>query len=136
MKKLKQLLFERLLEHDVQIVVRPSLCKGIPGHPADLNTLDYGLNKPIPIEDFVVDETGIKAILSFNQKPQETFVPWEAMVVLYCEACMFHCAWGSDNMGIHIALYKNEHPITNSPSSPPDPSPTSPATKPKLSVVR
>jgi len=47
-----------------------------------LCTFVYGLNLPTPIFDLAVTELGIQATLSFNQQPQETFVPWTAVVAM------------------------------------------------------
>src|SRR6185369_8018125 len=39
----------------------------------------YGLNLPKPIEDLVINEKGISAILLFHNTPFRTFVPWTAV---------------------------------------------------------
>jgi hypothetical protein len=44
--------------------------------------LDYGLNLPVPIDNFVIDTAGIAAELSFNREPHYTFVPWNAVVTM------------------------------------------------------
>jgi hypothetical protein len=131
MNDLKKLLFERLLENNVSILVRPSLCEGIPENTVDLNQLDYGLNLANPILDFVVNDKGISAILSFNQVPTQTFVPWEALVALYSSPGAFCCAWPCDKMGVHVSVFKNEHPLNAAPSPPP-----AKPEQPKLAVVK
>lgn len=45
-------------------------------------TLQYGYNMPIPIQDFVVDEKGIGATLSFQKRPYSTFIPWSAVFII------------------------------------------------------
>jgi len=44
--------------------------------------LEYGWGLPIPMLDLSCGETGIRATLSFNQTPFDTFVPWEAVVAI------------------------------------------------------
>ncbi len=40
----------------------------------------YGFHPPIP--DLVVNDEGIAATLSFNQRPQPTFIPWAAIYLI------------------------------------------------------
>ena len=52
--------------------------------PGTLNTLPivvltYGPALPVPITDLKLEEGGIRATLSFNRTPMETFVPWDAV---------------------------------------------------------
>lgn len=44
--------------------------------------LQYGYNMPIPIADFVVDDRGIGAQLSFQRVSHATFVPWAAVFAI------------------------------------------------------
>jgi hypothetical protein len=44
--------------------------------------LDYGYSLVPPIPDLTVDENGIRATLSFNRVPFETFVPWDAVFLI------------------------------------------------------
>lgn len=44
--------------------------------------LHYGLNMPVPIPNFHVADDGIVASLSFHRRQWDTFVPWEAVVVI------------------------------------------------------
>lgn len=44
--------------------------------------LDYGLNMPVPIDNFRITDEGVFAVLSFDRIPFSTFVPWEAMLVM------------------------------------------------------
>lgn len=44
--------------------------------------LQYGYNMPVPIDDFVVDERGISATLSFRRVAQTTFIPWSAIFAI------------------------------------------------------
>jgi stringent starvation protein B len=44
--------------------------------------LQYGYNMPVPIDDFVVDERGISATLSFRRVAQTTFIPWSAVFAI------------------------------------------------------
>lgn len=41
--------------------------------------LTYGPALPVPITDLKLEEGGIRATLSFNRTPMETFVPWDAV---------------------------------------------------------
>ena len=45
--------------------------------------LEYGEDMPIPIEDLVIDDEGIRATLSFSQESCGTFVPWSAVYVIF-----------------------------------------------------
>lgn len=131
MNELKKTLFEKFLEHDVALTVQRSLCKGIPSAPSDLSILEYGLHKPNPILDLTIGDDGIRSILSFNQTPTHTFVPWQAVIVLFCPAVKFQCVWATKHMEVHISIHKNEHPIVaKEPASKRD------KVKPKLSIVR
>jgi stringent starvation protein B len=47
--------------------------------------LQYGIDLPIPINDLVVDERGVRATLSFSRTPHGTFVPWAAVYVIATE---------------------------------------------------
>lgn len=47
---------------------------------ADVITLEYGLDMPVPITDFEITEKGIAATLSFSRTPHVTFVPWNAVI--------------------------------------------------------
>lgn len=40
---------------------------------------EYGYGLPVPMNDLLVYDEGIKATLSFDRKPFETFVPWHAV---------------------------------------------------------
>ena len=56
--------------------------------------LMYELEPVVPIPDLQVDDTGIRATLSFSRTPYETFVPWTAvigMVPLRPEALVPRC---------------------------------------------
>lgn len=44
--------------------------------------LQYGIDLPIPITDLTVDDTGVRATLSFARTPHQTFVPWSAVYVI------------------------------------------------------
>jgi hypothetical protein len=44
--------------------------------------LDYGYGFQPAIPDLSLDERGIKATLSFNRAPYETFVPWDAIYII------------------------------------------------------
>ncbi len=44
--------------------------------------LQYGLNMPVPIADLEITGEGIRATLSFNRSPHNTFVPWPAVYVI------------------------------------------------------
>jgi hypothetical protein len=44
--------------------------------------LAYGHDMPKPITDLVVDDRGVSATLSFNDRPFGTFIPWEAVYVI------------------------------------------------------
>jgi len=44
--------------------------------------LQYGLNMPVPIVDLEITGEGIRATLSFNRTPHNTFVPWQAVYVI------------------------------------------------------
>jgi len=44
--------------------------------------LQYGLNMPVPIADLEITGEGIRATLSFNRTPHNTFVPWPAVYVI------------------------------------------------------
>ena len=46
----------------------------------------YGIAMPIPIPDLVMNETGVRATLSFSRQPHPTFVPWSAVYVVACSA--------------------------------------------------
>jgi hypothetical protein len=43
-------------------------------------TFEYGLDLPVPIDDLVITDDGIRATLSFSRVPRHTFVPWGAVV--------------------------------------------------------
>ncbi len=45
-------------------------------------TLQYGLNLANPIKDLAAGQDGIKATLSFHRKYFETFVPWDAVMMI------------------------------------------------------
>lgn len=50
--------------------------------PKDLEfpvTLEYGLNMLNPIHDLKLEDSGIRATLSFNRTPIPTFVPWTSI---------------------------------------------------------
>jgi hypothetical protein len=42
-------------------------------------TFDYGLNMSRPIPDLQVNELGVFATLSFDSRPEATFIPWPAV---------------------------------------------------------
>lgn len=44
--------------------------------------LQYGYHMPIPIRDFQIDDQGISATLSFQQRFSFTFVPWSAVFAI------------------------------------------------------
>ena len=81
--------------------------------------LEYGLNMPNPIQKLRWDENGIHAILSFNQEPFNTFIPWDSIVAMTGK--------GLDA----IVLWKGQSANKPLPSG-------APADKPKstLSIVR
>ncbi len=44
--------------------------------------LDYGYGFTPPIPDLVIDDTGIRATLSFNRQASATFIPWSAVYLI------------------------------------------------------
>ena len=46
--------------------------------------LQYGANMPVPIDDLLVSEDGIRATLSFNRQPCETVIPWSSVYIVAC----------------------------------------------------
>lgn len=86
----------------------PKVLAALKSAPSKTLTLHYGFNLPIPIDCLRVEKQGIFAVLSFNQTPSDTFVPWEAVVGF--------CPEGSNRS--------------------PDPELKKPASKPKLSLVK
>jgi hypothetical protein len=50
--------------------------------PGSAGTFCYGRALPQPIPDLAVDETGVRATLTFGGIPAATFVPWEAVVLI------------------------------------------------------
>lgn len=79
--EVKKTLFNTLLRVDDVFVLIPHqhtelvLPKGLT-YPLNL---EYGLFLLNPIKDLQVSSRGISAVLSFQQTPTETFVPWEAV---------------------------------------------------------
>jgi hypothetical protein len=57
----------------------------------------YGLNMPNPVRDLTCDDLGIKAILSFNQEPHETFVPWSAVLAIVLKYRGVAISWKQDS---------------------------------------
>jgi stringent starvation protein B len=56
----------------------------VPAHlKADAHlVLQYGIDLPIPITDLEVDDSGVRATLSFSRTPHQTYVPWPAVYVI------------------------------------------------------
>jgi hypothetical protein len=44
--------------------------------------LDYGYGLKPPIPDLQLDDQGVRATLSFNRAPFQTFVPWSAIYLI------------------------------------------------------
>lgn len=51
----------------------------VPRHNDHHCCLEYGFGMPVPMDGFEVSDRGIKAVLSFNRRAFETFVPWPAV---------------------------------------------------------
>jgi hypothetical protein len=73
----------------VRIFVRRHPGVVVPEHVADQHwrscgylCLEYGLDMPVPVEGLVVDELGVRAVLSFDRMSHETLVPWAAVVAV------------------------------------------------------
>jgi len=82
----KRDVFVSLLRQGWVSVILDARASGVelPDHlrPLAQVRLDYGLDMPTPIADLKPDDSGIRATLSFNRIPQETFVPWQAVYVV------------------------------------------------------
>src|SRR5271157_2752946 len=80
--------FEKALSESpiVGVFCRSHIRLIVPEHvkPEDgsLLHLDYGLNMPIPIDDLVVTDEGVRATLSFDRALYHTYVPWRAVVTM------------------------------------------------------
>jgi len=81
----KKQVFEQMLQR--QPIVCVYINPRVPGielpdnllqnvHPI---SLEYGMDLPIPIRDFRIEENGVYAVLSFGGAPHHTFVPWDAV---------------------------------------------------------
>ncbi len=79
----KQGVMTRLIAHGQVIVHFDPAHKDttVPEHlrPASSVCFAYGYNLVVPIPDLAITEHGISATLSFNRRPQYTFVPWDAV---------------------------------------------------------
>lgn len=95
--------------------------------------LDYGYRLVPAIPDLLVDETGIRATLSFSRRPTPTFVPWEA-VFLIADFEGRGAMW-PEAMPAEVArtLLPRE-PATAEPAAAAAPAPTAPA-RPHLASV-
>ena len=75
-------LFEHLLCHGGLSLIVDGTAEGVelPAHVrANPLVLMYELEPVVPIPDLVVDDTGIRATLSFSREPCATFIPWAAV---------------------------------------------------------
>jgi len=73
--------------------------------------LDYGYALVPPIPDLKVDEDGIRATLSFNRAPFETFVPWTA-VFLIADFAGRGAVWREDlppELSAHADAVERDH---------------------------
>ena len=84
--------FEYGLAHfyRVMVLVRYHPLAVLPGHlrsdewiaGTTAIPLEYGLDMPVPIDDMRITKNGVSATLSFSRIPLETYVPWEAMILI------------------------------------------------------
>jgi len=111
----KQAALEFILQHEplVRVVFAP-----LPGvvMPEELRSavhvhLDVGLNLPVPIGDFVIDERGFRGVFSFARTPTLVEVPWAAVIAIT----------GRDAES-GFACFSWEHPAGEAPA-PPVPAP-------------
>ena len=82
MNALKRAVFEAAIaQGEIAVLVADVPGVDVPcGLPC---TLHYGLDMPKPIPDLEVDESGVRATLSFSCTPVQTFVPWDAVVGIH-----------------------------------------------------
>ncbi len=79
----KTLIFMALHQRAALVTFHPASAV-VPKHlrnDAKLSFL-YGDGLPIPIADLEVSEEGLRATLSFDRTPHETFVPWSAVIAI------------------------------------------------------
>lgn len=90
----------------------------------------YGFHPPIP--DLVVNDEGIAATLSFNQRPQPTFIPWAA-IYLIADYDGNGAVWQDDIPGEvleRVAAALDKQPMSAPAEGPP--SPPADKARPKL----
>ncbi len=54
--------------------------------------LQFGYNLPTPTDDLHIDESGVRATLSFNRTPFECSIPWHSVITISdgeFGSCMF-----------------------------------------------
>ena len=93
--------------------------------------LDYSYGFHPPIADLVIDDQGIGATLSFNQRVQPTFIPWPA-VYLIADYDGNGAVWQDDIPGEvleRVAAALDKQPIAPLPAKAEEPSRPS---RPKL----
>lgn len=101
--------------------------------------LDYSYGFHPPIADLIVDDDGIGATLSFNQRPQQTFIPWRA-VYLIADYDGNGAVWQDDIPGEvleRVAAALDKQPIDDTLGADLKPPATAntPPSRPKLGLV-
>ena len=101
--------------------------------------LDYGYGFTPPIPDLVIDDHGIRATLSFNRVPFQTFVPWSA-VYLIADFDGNGAVWQEDiPSDLKIEQDAGGSPPSAQPATTttePEPSPNPPGKKPRPSHLK
>jgi hypothetical protein len=137
MNNIKRLVFEEYLPTNVLVYIEhPQLCRGIPfdrKEAGKIVPLEYGLNMPNPITGLLANDDGIYAVLSFNQNPVATFVPWEAVVSIFNPTTRFGSCWPSPTMRLFLMVEPLSQTTEKTPSE--TLANVSPA-KPSLSLVK
>ena len=95
MTTLKRITFEMILaQGDTGVFVRVNAqTTGLPFDEGQILMLKYRLGEPENTRDLVVNDDGIAATLSFNNRSAATFVPWEAVAAVVAMDKSFTAQW-------------------------------------------
>jgi len=81
--------------------------------------LQYGYNLPIPIPDLEVDDSGVRATLSFSREPHRTVVPWAAVYVIAADDG--RCVLYDEDIPAGVSVVAHQGPCKSADAAAPGP---------------
>ncbi len=76
--------------------------------------LNLGYNMPVPMRDFVLGETAVEMVLTFNRNPFRCVVPWTAIAAMNVSVGdrFWYIGWGGPAQDTKEPSAKRPSPLT------------------------